>query len=87
MSQSYKLTLLKSGYTAQVVSGVDSWHKIAKAVRKSDVVVYVTDFATHAHYGKYKDEFQGKKTIYAAFEGANRIVDLLNLELVGMIVV
>lgn len=78
MQQSYKLTLFKSGYAAEVVSGVDSWHKIAKAVRQNDVIVFVTDFAKHQHYYKFKEEFSDKNVIYAAFEGANRIVSLLN---------
>lgn len=81
LAVSYKLTLLKNGYFADVVSGVDSWHKIEKAVRQSDIVVFVTEHAKHQNYYKYKDMFGGKKTIYAANEGANRIVELLNNEI------
>jgi len=78
MQQSYKLTLFKYGYVAEVVSGVESWHKIAKAVRQNDVIVFVTDFAKHQHYYKFKEEFADKNVIYAPCEGANRIVSLLN---------
>lgn len=78
LQQSYKLGLFKKGYCAEVVSGVESWNKIEKAARQSDVIVYVTDHAKHMHFHKFRAEFADKVTLYAAFEGPNRIVEMLD---------
>jgi len=79
----YKLNMLKNGFVAEVVDGFESWHKIAKAARESDIIVVLTDHLSHKNYYRLKSEFADKKIIYSDFEGTNRIIDKVIEEIDG----
>lgn len=79
----YKLTMLKSGFSAEVVDGFDSWHKIAKVAREADIIVISTEHLSHTNYYRIKSEFTDKKIIYSELEGVNRIIDKVILEVDG----
>jgi len=79
----YKLNMLKNGFIAEVVDGFESWHKIAKAARESDIIVVLTDHLPHKNYYRLKAEFADKKIIYSDLEGASRIIDKVLDEIDG----
>ena len=81
LSNSYKLNLLKVGYKSEVISGFESWNKISKEIRAADIIVFVTEHASHENYYKLKAEVKDRNIIYSPAEGINRIIALINSSL------
>lgn len=80
-AQTYILTLLRHGFRSEVVDGFEPWQKICKASRNADVIVFVTEHASHTNYHKFKSECADKQIIYSSTEGVNRILEQLKTSL------
>ena len=72
----YTLAFMKEGYQAEVVSGHESYFKITKKAHKCDLIIFVTDAASHENYYKLKEDFKDK-LVYANGEGANVLVGIV----------
>ncbi|QUH21790.1 DUF2325 domain-containing protein [Alkaliphilus sp. B6464] len=78
---SYKLTLLKYGYRAEVIEGYESWARISTLIREADIIVVVVNYVSHDNQEKIKKEFIDMPKIFAEYDGANRIAaELTELE-------
>ena len=80
-SDSYTLSLLKIGYKSTTISGFESWHKIEKEARAADIIIFITEHASHENYYSLKEDF-ADKIIYSKTSGANRIAQMIREEMI-----
>ncbi|PLS18832.1 hypothetical protein CVD28_00070 [Bacillus sp. M6-12] len=71
----YKMSLYKSGYRAEVIDGYDPWTKIKSSIKDKDIVVVIGNFVSHDNMWKIKDEKLDIPVLYPEYDGANRIVE------------
>ncbi|MDF2880033.1 MAG: hypothetical protein K0R54_590 [Clostridiaceae bacterium] len=76
---SYKLSLLKAGYKADVIEGNEPWSKIYPIIKSADIVVVSTEHISHSNMFKIKENILDKIVIYAKYDGANRILEEIQL--------
>lgn len=80
-ANSYKLSLLKYGYKAEVLEGFEPWTRINSELKETDVVVVITSHMSHDNMWRIKKEVNDIPVIYSEFDGANRILEqILNQE-------
>jgi hypothetical protein len=72
---SYKMSLYKKGYRAEVIDGYEPWAKIKSALKDKDCVVLVTEYVSHDNMWRIKDENLDIPVIYSPYDGANRIAE------------
>lgn len=72
---SYKMSLYKRGYRAEVIDGYEPWVKIKSALKDKDCVVVVTEYVSHDNAGRIKEENLDIPIIFSRYDGANRIAE------------
>ncbi|HBN85003.1 MAG TPA: hypothetical protein DDZ89_14305 [Clostridiales bacterium] len=72
-ANSYRLSLLKCGYYANVLEGYEPWAKIKTMMRGVDIIVVVTSHISHENMQRIKKEVNDIPVIYSEFDGANRV--------------
>lgn len=72
-ADSYKLSFLKKGYSADVIDGYEPWNRVAREMKNKDLVILTTDFVSHENMFEIKKTNQA--TIFSDFDGANRLVE------------
>lgn len=73
----YKINLYKYGYIVKVIDGFDSWKKIQMELKNIDVIIAVPNYMSHDNFYKIKDTLTDTDVIISSYDGANRLVDLL----------
>lgn len=83
-ANSYKLSLLKYGYKAEVLEGFEPWTRINSELKETDIVVVITSHISHDNMWRIKKEVNDIPVIYSEYDGANRILEqILNREQKG----
>jgi len=52
-----------------------------KESRAADIIIFITEFASHDNYYKLKDNF-ADKIIYSKNSGANRVAEIIEEEMI-----
>jgi hypothetical protein len=76
LQNSYIRVLSSEGYQSEVVDGYAPFDKILKAANSNEMIVVVTEHASHKNYFMLKDKYQGK-VVYTHKGGSNRILDVI----------
>lgn len=83
-ANSYKLSLLKYGYKAEVLEGFEPWTRINSELKETDIVVVITSHISHDNMWRIKKEVNDIPVIYSEYDRANRILEqILNREQKG----
>lgn len=73
--QSYKLSLLRNGYKAEVIDGYSPWSKVQKMIKDVDMVVIIVNYVSHENMWLIKENVKDIPVIYPDSDGAKRIID------------
>lgn len=76
LQPSYEKILNSEGYQVNVVSGFEAFHKITSLANSADIVVVVTEHASHVNYFMLKDKYN-QKIIYTHNGGSNRVLEAI----------
>lgn len=81
LSSRYIKTFKENGIGAQFVSGHESYNKIESKAYDSDLILFITEAASHQNFYKLRDNFSNKIE-YINFQGANRLLNYVIDELI-----